>query len=44
MRGPEGEEFRRYTIGVRELMRKSYEEGGAREAMLSCSDFLTDKA
>ena len=43
MRGPQGEEFRKNTIRVRGLMRKSYEEGGTREAMLSLSQYFTDK-
>jgi len=43
MRGPEGEEYRRNVEGVREIMRKSWEEGETRKTMLSFAQFLTEK-
>lgn len=43
MRGPEGEEYRRNVEGVRETMRKSWEEGETRKTMLSFAQFFTEK-
>ena len=43
MRGEQGEEYRRNVVAVRELMRKSWEEGQTREAMLRFADYFTEK-
>ena len=43
MRGEDGEGYRRNVLRVRELMRKSREEGETREATLSFAKYFTQK-
>lgn len=42
MRGEPGARYRAKTVEVREVLRKSWEDGGSRQAVMGLSRFFTD--